>query len=840
MTTSTTSSCIAKGKCALSYVVFIYTYKRYFTVKVPLSRCLVFTFAASSLQKLRNVGKSICVCRRLQLQAREKPFAPANIYFSFGAIDFKRAPISMVSSSFDNIMAEDSADLSKELDDLGSSLLLRGDVQGFRESVSVFTSAISLGGPSAWPLAWKRGLALYYSKRFHEASNQFKIDMEANGSDVEEVVWKYLCDVRHFKSRDEALKHMVVLEGNDPRVPFAEILALFQGKSKSLSPETIFSAAAGDTDATAYGNFYVGLWLESKGDCVDAYRYFELAAEKPSNDFMGKLMKMHFTHIALPRHGMTCAPRRNLSSCYSYSSVILGGWQLSAGHHEGGASKEELFQTMESYVSRGISSFDMGDIYTGVERFVGEFLQFHVDAGGSRCDIEIHTKFVPDLDILSRVDADFVKGVVARSCARLGVATLDLVQFHWWDYNVKRYVDVARYLAQLSPVYVKHIGTTNFDAQHLEELLNAGIPIVSNQVQYSVLDRRVENRMVPLCIEHNVKLLCYGTLAGGFLTDKWLGMAEPAHLENRSLVKYKLIIDEFGGWDLFQKLLQAMSEVGKELHATIAQVAMAYVLQQPQVGGIIVGARNGKHLETTIDAAARLKLETTHVEKIQAVIEQSKGPNGFFYQLERDREGPHGKIMRYNCGRFGLIDHCNEFIERLKSFLDTLKLPWDSLVVPEQWENFISRLRRFEAENDAIGKANGTAPFEESWWRSHAAPLFKLPHEYLFLAIDRNLSDGGNIEEMDRLAHRLQSLACCLAYAYRRLQTRDITAQAANIAKSTCDDLLLRINRLAPAVVAPSEHAAEAASRLHLQMRVGRASLRTFSSFVARCAETNA
>ena len=65
-------------------------------------------------------------------------------------------------------------------------------------------------------------------------------------------------------------------------------------------------------------------------------------------------------------------------------------------------------------------------------------------------------------------------------------------------------------------------------------------------------------RLYELAASHGVQLLCYGTLAGGFLSERWLGRAAPpADPGNRSLVKYRLIIDEFGGWDAFQALLRA-------------------------------------------------------------------------------------------------------------------------------------------------------------------------------------------------------------------------------------------------------------------------------------------
>ncbi|NIN67522.1 MAG: aldo/keto reductase, partial [Anaerolineae bacterium] len=77
------------------------------------------------------------------------------------------------------------------------------------------------------------------------------------------------------------------------------------------------------------------------------------------------------------------------------------------------------------------------------------------------------------------------------SLLRLGVDRLDLVQFHWWDYDVPGYLDAAGWLADLLTAgKIRALGVTNFDTYHLRELVGAGIPIVSNQTQYSLLDRR--------------------------------------------------------------------------------------------------------------------------------------------------------------------------------------------------------------------------------------------------------------------------------------------------------------------------------------------------------------
>jgi len=178
-------------------------------------------------------------------------------------------------------------------------------------------------------------------------------------------------------------------------------------------------------------------------------------------------------------------------------------------------------------------------------------------------------------------------------------------------------------------------------------MLDAGCSIVSNQVQYSVLDGRPSGPMQEFILQNDMSYLCYGSVAGGFLTGKYLGATERQYAENRSLVKYQLIIDEIGGFDQFQHLLQILKSIADEHDVNIAEVAAQFVLQQEGVSAVIIGARNARHLQG-LRKMAGLTLDKTEIGQIQTVINQGKVVPGDVYDIERDRHGPHGRIMRYN------------------------------------------------------------------------------------------------------------------------------------------------------------------------------------------------
>ena len=341
--------------------------------------------------------------------------------------------------------------------------------------------------------------------------------------------------------------------------------------------------------------------------------------------------------------------RISLSPGYEISRVIRGGWQLSTSHSQ--SVSNDPVADMVAFADAGITTFDCADIYTGVEEAIGAFRHRYADLRGAEAlaKIRVHTKFVPDLAALPVIDKAYVEKVIDTSLKRLGMDQLDIVQFHWWDYAVPRWLETALWLEELRRAgKIRRIGGTNFDTEHLMAMRDAGVPMSSMQVQYSLLDRRPEKSLISAAMANDVAIFCYGTVAGGFLGERWLGQAEPqAPLENRSLVKYKLIIDEFGGWDLFQSLLQVLGTIAGRHGTDIATVASAAVLDRPGVSAVIVGARNATHLASNLRIAS-LELTAEDKAAIAAVLAKSHQLEGDVYALERDTSGRHGSIMKYN------------------------------------------------------------------------------------------------------------------------------------------------------------------------------------------------
>lgn len=304
--------------------------------------------------------------------------------------------------------------------------------------------------------------------------------------------------------------------------------------------------------------------------------------------------------------------------------ILNGMWQVSGAH--GRIDPKSAIASMFDYLDAGYTTWDLADHYGPAEDFIGEFRRQLASQRGEDAlqQMQAFTKWVPRPGTMTR---EIVERNIDISRERMGVETLDLMQFHWWDYSDKNYLDALHHMADLQREgKIKHLALTNFDTQRLKIILDAGIKIVSNQVQFSLIDRRPLVEMAPFCQEHGIHLLAYGTLAGGFLSDKYLGKSSlMMRLETVSQRKYKNMIDAWGGWKLFQDLLKVLDRLAKKHGVSIANIAVRYVLEQPAVAGAIVGARLS--IAEHRDDNAKVfdfSLDREDYESLDPILSQSK------------------------------------------------------------------------------------------------------------------------------------------------------------------------------------------------------------------------
>lgn len=288
---------------------------------------------------------------------------------------------------------------------------------------------------------------------------------------------------------------------------------------------------------------------------------------------------------------MTVAPpRHSLAPELEISRVLTGLWQVADIEKDGSLLDPDVGAGhLQHYLDSGFTTFDMADHYGSAELIAGRLLDQNKTAGPP----QLFTKWCPEPGPMT---ADVVRAGVQDRLDRLGTNCIDLLQFHWWSFEHPAWLDALHELNHLRQEgLIKALGVTNFDAAHLQLAAADGIPLVTNQVSFSLIDRRAAGPLSEICKETGIKLLAYGTLCGGFLTDRWLSQDEPPALSDWSKMKYARFLREAGGWAKYQNILKAAKEIAEKYQVTIANVATRWVLEQTAVAGVIVGARIGEN-----------------------------------------------------------------------------------------------------------------------------------------------------------------------------------------------------------------------------------------------------
>ncbi|KAH6974349.1 NADP-dependent oxidoreductase domain-containing protein [Ilyonectria sp. MPI-CAGE-AT-0026] len=298
--------------------------------------------------------------------------------------------------------------------------------------------------------------------------------------------------------------------------------------------------------------------------------------------------------------------------------IFSGLWQMSSPAW-GAAPTSKIVSQFSKHVQGGFTAFDMADHYGDAEVIFGRFRSSypHKDS------IFAATKYCVFHPM--EVSREVIRDNVSERCQRLQQAKIDLLQFHWQFYDDKNYIDALRYLAEDERVNM--VGLCNFDTKHLEEVLDSGITVHTNQIQFSLIDSRPTVQMGQVCEKHDIKLLTYGTLCGGFLAEKWLSQPEPEIYDDSitpSQRKYLGMIRNWGGWTLFQELLTVLKSIATKHGVDISNVATRWVLDFPYVGAVIVGARMGisEHTDANL-ASFGWSLDQQDQGEIEEILKRS-------------------------------------------------------------------------------------------------------------------------------------------------------------------------------------------------------------------------
>ena len=272
--------------------------------------------------------------------------------------------------------------------------------------------------------------------------------------------------------------------------------------------------------------------------------------------------------------------------------LITGLWQMADQERDGRTfDLDRAAEALAAYARAGFDTFDMADHYGSAEIVAG-MVHRAMRQAGEKPPV-ILTKWCPPPGPMT---ADVVRAGVETSLHRLGMDRVDVLQFHWWRYESPEYLDALMHLMRLREEgLIREIGLTNFDAAHLRMVVRHGIAVATNQVCFSLLDRRAAGTLSQVAADEGVHLLAFGTLCGGFLSDRWVGAPEPAEIADWSRMKYKRFVDAAGGWGPFQALLGALAPIARKHGVSLSNVASRWVLDHEAVAATIIGARLGEN-----------------------------------------------------------------------------------------------------------------------------------------------------------------------------------------------------------------------------------------------------
>ena len=249
---------------------------------------------------------------------------------------------------------------------------------------------------------------------------------------------------------------------------------------------------------------------------------------------------------------------------------------------------------MDHAFEQGITLFDTAEAYAqgASERVVGEW----VKSRQSRDKVVLATK------ISGQLTRHRIVASAEASLKRLQTDRIDLLQTHVWDESTPLEETLEALTTLVQQGKVRHIGCSNYSAPQLEAALalsnTAGFSrLVSVQPPYNLVQRNIEADLLPLCAAENIGVISYSPLAAGFLTGKYRqGAAIPSGTRFDVIPGHQDIYFTEHGYQVLEKL-DAESKATGQSHV---QLALSWVLDQPGITSVLIGARNIDQIDQAI------------------------------------------------------------------------------------------------------------------------------------------------------------------------------------------------------------------------------------------------
>ncbi len=309
--------------------------------------------------------------------------------------------------------------------------------------------------------------------------------------------------------------------------------------------------------------------------------------------------------------------------------VTFGAWAI-GGLFWGGADDQDAVRAIETAIDSGIDAIDTAPAYGQghSERLVGKAVAGKRDRVkiltkcGLRWDDESGEFFFTLENTPGGKPVTFYKNVkkesilyeCEQSLKRLSIDTIDLYQVHWPSSSAPAEETMEALTELKKQGKIREFAVSNYSPTQLLEALRHGA-IVSDQVKYNLLERDIEETVLPFCREHNLGVICYSPMAMGLLTGK---VTEDRKFADSDVRSSDVLFSKENRRKV-QKALTELEPVLRSHDATPAQLAVAWVIAQPGVTTALVGARNAKQVAENAKAA-ELKLSTTEVSKIRKIF----------------------------------------------------------------------------------------------------------------------------------------------------------------------------------------------------------------------------
>jgi aryl-alcohol dehydrogenase-like predicted oxidoreductase len=332
---------------------------------------------------------------------------------------------------------------------------------------------------------------------------------------------------------------------------------------------------------------------------------------------------------------MSTIETTELAPGYNVPRIINGGWQLQ------GQSRDDVLKLALGQADAGLVAFETADTYPDGENLMGELQALRRRNGQD--PVRIHTRYSPDVTSGAPSSLAVVKAL-DDALIRLRCEQLDLVQLQWWRLDVPGWLDVYGWLSEQQQAgKIAQLGLSNFTTSALETILAVGLPVVSNQVQISLVDQRALGPMRDLCLTHDISLLAYGPLCGGNLATL---KPDPASTEPpvEYSSEYRLMVEQFGGWDLLQNLVTVLIQIADRHDVSASVIALRWVLDQAGVSALMLGASNPRNIANNLKVF-NIVLTTEDQADLDTVLAKRNPPNGGPGELEREPDGLFQKLI---------------------------------------------------------------------------------------------------------------------------------------------------------------------------------------------------